>query len=191
MPSMNNEADSMLSMIPDISKKTSNEKLLAWSTQRWQSDATRYVALDIVNNGKELLSGSAVDWNLVLNSIRIVERYNGSTHFGGAAIAVHGGRLIGGLAARAGWSMDNPQSVYLSGKYLANIVNFEDFKAKMTLASVLYAEKTLPQAELLMGILDLLLEDSGRINHSRLVRRIASLLHDGNIQKAYSIVSSR
>lgn len=190
---MNNEFEPMLSGIPDISKKTSNEQLLVWSKQHWPSDRRRYVAYDIVNNGKELLLGSDVDWDSVLGSIRVAREYNGSVQSGEVAIAANGARFIGGLAARAGWSMHDPQSVYLSGQYLAHIAGSElqDFKTAMTLSSVCYIRKTFPEDELLMKTLDLLSGHRDGRNNGNLVTRIATLLHDGNIQDAYSVVSSR
>lgn len=181
----------IFSDVPGISEKTSNEMLKEWSSQIWPSDGRNCVAQDIVNNGKQLLLGSNVDWGLVLS--RINARKVDTVVFGEAAIAANGARLIGGLAARAGWSMHDPQSVYLSGKYLGRIAGskLEDFKTTMTLVSVSYIRKTLPGAELLMKTLDLLLEHRGGNNNGNFVKRIATLLRDGKIQEAYTIVSSR
>ena len=179
--------------LPRISdKKTSNATLKEWSSDRWKSGTSRYVALDIINNGKELLLGINVDWGLVLNSIRVVREYNGSVQFGQDAIAANGARLIGGLAARAGWSMHDPQSVYLSGKYLADVAGseLEDFKTTMTERVIFYGEKTLPEAELSMKILDLLLQHRDKRKHTKLVERTADLLRNGNIQGAYKTITT-
>jgi hypothetical protein len=177
--------------VPRISEKTSNAALKKWSTEYWESGRRRRVELDIIDNGKELLLGSSVDWSLVLGSISVVQEggYGGYMQVGEAAIAVNGARFIGGLVAHAGWSMHDPQSVYLSGKYLAHIAKLEDFKNVMTLASVSYGRKTLPEAELLMKTLDLLLENPNIRRRSNLLTKTIVLLHDGNIQDAYKIVS--
>jgi len=178
--------------VPRISEKTLNMVLKKWSTENWKSDPRKYVASDIINNGKELLLGSNVDWSLVLGSINAAREggYGGYTQVGEAAIAVNGARFIGGLVAHAGWSMHDPQSVYLSGKYLAQIAKLEDFKTTMTSASVSYGRKTLPEAELLMKTLDLLLEHPNIRKHSKLVGKIIDLLCKGDIQGAHNIVSS-
>lgn len=188
---MNKVEQGIVLDVPPISIKTSNEKLRKFSSDVWPSDGRNSVAHDIVNNGKELLLGSNVDWNLVLS--RISARQMDTVLFGEAAIAANGARFIGGLAARAGWSMHDPQSVYLSGKYLGHIAGskLEDFKTTMTLASVSYGEQTIPEAELLMKTLDLLLEHRGGNNNGNLVNRIAKLLHNGRVLDAYNIVSSR
>ena len=179
--------------IPVISEKTPNEKLQEWSKQHWLSDRRKSVACDIVNNGKELLLGSNVDWDLVLRSISVVGGYNSSMHFGEAAIAADGSRFIGGLAARSGWSMHNPETVCLSGKYLGHIASskLEDFKTTMTLASVSYIHKILPEAELLIKTMDLLLENPDIRNRSNLLTKMGILLQDRKIQDAYTLVSSR
>lgn len=176
--------------VPQISTKTSNALLQEWVKQHWTSDYRKYVALDIVNNGKELLLGSTVDWELVLSKTR-AQKID-TVVFGEQAIAANGARFIGGLAARAGWSMHDPAIVYLSGKCLAHIAGskLEDFKTTMTRAAVSYGQKTLPDAELLMKTLDLLFERRDR-NHSNLVTRIANLLRDGKIQEAHTTVSTR
>jgi hypothetical protein len=178
--------------VPLISQKTSNAVLRIWSTDRWKSDTSSYVASHIINNGKELLLGSNVNWDLVLDSIRVVGGYNnrGGVQSGVDAIAVNGARFIGGLAARAGWSMHDPPTVYLSGKYLAHIANLEDFKTTMTNRAVSYGQKTIPEAELLMKTLDLLLEHPEIRKHSSHLTRMYNLLNNGDIQGAYSIVSS-
>lgn len=170
--------------------KTSNVALREWSTDRWKNDTSSYVASDIINNGKELLLGSNVDWKLVLDSIRVVREYNSAVQFGKVAIAANGARLIGGLAARAGWSMHDPQSVYLSGKYLAHIAKLEDFKITIAQAAVSYGKKTLPEAELSMKTLDLLLEHRDIRKHTKLVEKTIDFLRKGDIQGAYTIVSS-
>lgn len=177
--------------LPKISPKTSSEQLLMWSKEVWKSDSRNRVARDMVNNGKELLFGSNIDWNLVLS--KISARKMGAVVFGEAAIAADCARFVGGLASRAGWSMHDPQSVYLSGKYLADTAGskLEDFKTTMTLASVCYMEKTMPEAESLMKTLDLLLGNPRIRNRSSLLTKIATLLHDGNVQDAYLMVSSR
>lgn len=164
--------------------------LKRWSTDHWKSGTSGHVALNVIDNGKELLLGSNVDWGLVLDSISVAREYNGSVQFGKDAIAAKGARLIGGLAARAGWSMHNPQSVYLSGKYLGHIAKLEDFKIKMNRATVSYGRKTLPEAELSMKTLDLLLEHPDIRKHSNLVTKTIDLLKSGDIQGAYAIVSS-
>ena len=176
---------------PWISEKTSNEQLQSWSKQFWPSEGKRRIAGDIIKNGQELLAGSNVDWKLALNTIRI-QQLNG-VYVGEAAIAANGSRFIGGLAARAGWSMHDPQIVYLCGKYLGHIAGskLEDFKTRMTQTAISYGQKTLPEAELLMKILDLLLEHPDTRNHGNLLTKTAILLHEGNIQEAYTMVSSR
>jgi len=177
--------------VPRISKKTSNEVLKKWSTKHWESDSRRSVALDIINNGRELLLGSTVDWSLVLGSIIVVQEggHGDYKRAGKAAIEVSGARFIGGLAGRAGWSMHDPQSVYLSGKYLARIAKLEDFKSTMTLAAVSYGQNTLPEAEFLMETIDLLLEHPDIRRHGYRITKVITSLHDGDIQGAYKIVS--
>ena len=177
--------------LPIISPKTSNGQLQEFVRRHWPSDDRKRVALDIVRNGKELLAGHNTNWDLVLSNIRVVQV--NTPKVGEAAIAVNEARFIGGLAARAGWSMHDPGSVYLSGIYLAHIADskLEEFKTTMTKAAVCYAENTFPEDELLMKTLDLLLGHRDRRNHSNLVTRIASLLGGGNVQDAYTMVSSR
>ena len=177
--------------VPRISKKTLHEQLKGFSDLRWSSsDSMNRVSENIIDNAKELLAGSNIDWELVLSSIRMEKL--GIVRTGGAAIAAYGARFVGGLAGRAGWSMHDPQSVYLSGKYLGHIAGgkLEDFKMTMTLASVSYAEKTLPQAELLMKTLDFLLEHRGGRERASLVTKTYDSLGNGDIQGAYNIVSS-
>ena len=187
------ESESTEFQMPVISPKTLNETLNEWSNEvhPWPSEGRNRVAADVIQNGKELSPNS--DWGLVLDSIKVAQGYNNSVKLGQDAIAVNGARLIGGLAARAGWSMHYPGSVYLSGKYLVHIAGskLEDFKTTMTKRAVSYGQKTLPEAELLMKTLDLLLEHQGRKNHNRLVTRIAALFRNGDIQGAYTMVSSR
>lgn len=188
---MNRVEQGIVLEIPPISIKTSNEKLRKFSSDVWRSDGRNSVAHDIVNNGKELLLGSNVDWDLVLS--KISARKMDIVVFGEVAIAADGARFIGGLASRAGWAMHDPQSVYLSGKYLADTAGskLKDFKTTMTLASVCYIQKTIPEAELLIKTLDLLLENPDIRNHSNLLTKIAVLLHNGDIQGGYAMVSSR
>ena len=177
--------------VPYISPKISSAQLKIWSKDRWQSESRKRVAENIIQNGKELLAVSSIDWELVLKSIRTV-KVDGAC-YGKDAIAVNDARFIGGLVARAGWSMHDPGSVYLSGIYLAHIADskLEGFKTTMIQTAVSYGQKTLPEGELLMKTLDLLLERQGRRDHRELVPKIAVLLHDGKIQDAYTMVSSR
>ena len=59
----------------------------------------------------------------------------------------------------------------------------------MDLASVSYGRKTLPEVELSMKTLDLLLEHRDIRKHSKLIEKTIDLLKNGNIQGAYNIVS--
>ena len=177
-------------LVPWISKKTLHEQLKGFSDLRWSSsDSINRVSENIIDNAKELLAGSNIDWELVLSSIRMEKL--GIVRIGKAAIAANGARFIGGLAARTGWSMHDPQIVYLCGKYLGDIAGskLEDFKTTMTQTAISYGQKTLPEAELLMKILDLLLEHPDIRKRAGLVTKTYDSLGNGDIQGAYNIVS--
>lgn len=87
--------------------------------------------------------------------------------------------------------MDSPPIVYLSVKYLGDIVSdkFEDLKSKMLETAVTYGKKTLPDADSYMEILDFLLYCKDRNRHRTLLNRLASKLGSGNIEEAYNMFS--
>jgi len=170
----------------EISLKTSKKDLEEFSNQGWRSTATRQVAEDIVDNGKELLARSDIDWKSVLENIRSID--GGSERNGVAAIAMHRARTIGALALYAGWSMHEPAIVYLSAKCLEKIASsnkHEDFRMKMRNAAYVYGWNNLPNADLYIKTLDLLLEID-RDKHRADVRQAMSLLGEGDIKEAYN-----
>ena len=124
--------------LPLISPKSSSEQLRKFSSKSWTGDGRRQVAADIVKNVKELLAGTNTDWELVLRSIH--DQRLGSVQFGEAAIARRDAYSIGALVARANWSMDDPQAVYLSVKCVAYRISdkFEDLKSKMLELSLIH-----------------------------------------------------
>ncbi len=176
--------------LPLISKKTSNEMLKKWSSQCWPSEGRKYITQDIVNNGKELLFGHNVNWIAALSSISETQ-HETTIRLGEKAIAVNGSRFIGGFAASVGWSMDDPESVYLSGKYLANMAKLEDFKSKMSEVAVAYGIKSLGEnSGLYIEILDFLLELQKEKNRDESIKNIKGSLGDRDVQKSYRMMRS-
>jgi len=187
--STNKELESIRNVF-EISEKTSAARLKEFSKGNWQSYATKQVAGDMVNNVKDLLVGTNIDWESVLKSIHY--QHLNSLKFGVDAIAVHGARYIGGLVAKGNWSMDDPPAVYLSVKYFADIVSdkFEDLKTKMLETAVTYGQKSLPDADSYMEILDFLLEVKNKEGYRAILNRLVPLLTSENIEEAYKIVKS-
>ena len=179
--------------LPLISLKTSSEQLQRFASDRWPSDARKFVAKDIIQNGKELLARYNINWDLVLSNIRVMQV--NTLRVGVDAIAVNGARMIGGLAVVMNSPMYAPPIVYLSGGLLVNkLVNnvrnseeFEDFKEKMEHSSVFYGQNTLlPPADLHMEILNFLLRIKDRTNNWHFIKRLASLLKEGRVEDAHT-----
>jgi len=183
----------MILEVPLISPKIPNSRLEEFSRQRWLSDDAKAVAKDIVQNAKELLIGGNTDWELVLGSIR-AQKLN-IVQFGEAAIAADSARTIGALAVYAGWSMHDPPIVYLSGRLIADRVkngeNLGDFKNRMLEAAINYGNKVLPHADFYIEILDFLLQPKDRGKYGFIIRKVAPLLREGNIEGAYNMINPR
>ncbi len=185
-----NEVEAKIGLeVPRISQKTSNERLVEWSAQKWLRDERRCVAKDIINNGKELLEGRNIDWELVLRGIKSTQW--GELRVGEDALANTGARFIGGFAAYVGWSMHDPGSVYLSGQYLAIIADdkLDVFRNIMAKSTIVYGEKTISNPELI-EILDYSLQIGGQ-QKDWVTNSIKKFLSKGDISGCYKMISSR
>ncbi len=188
---MTNRPEQRLSLeIPNISEKTSIKILQDWSHQRWPSDAKMHVAADMVKNCQELLAKKNIDWKLVLRNIRIE---NFGLQFGESAIANSEAHIVGPLAAQVDWPMHRPEIVYLSGKCIASRVSekLEDFKKTMLETAIVYGQKTIPNANLCMEVLDYILEIPNRNKERHTIKQLYALLREGNTEGAYKTMQSR
>ena len=90
--------------------------------------------------------------------------------------------------------MHDPQIVYLSAKLLANRAGngekLEGFKEIARQTANDYGEKLLPRGDQYMEILDFLLEVENRAKNRNTIRRVSSLLGNGEIEEAYKIIKS-
>lgn len=172
-----------------ISPKTSHEELKGFSEKGWPTDGRRRVAANMVKNGKELLAGSNIDWDLVLGSMRVQHR--STLQVGEAALAVYDAPMVGGFAAGGGWAMHNPPIVYLSVKCLTNRATLENFKSTAQETVVVYGQNVFPNAGLYIATLDFLLEIRDRNRYRHILNKLVFLLGGGDIEGAYKIMSSR
>lgn len=178
--------------VPRISLKTDYNMLKEFSIQRWPNKATRIVALNMIDNAKELLVEVNTNWDAVLNSIRI-QRMS-SFQLGVSAIAANYGSFIGSFAVDGDWAMHDPPVVYLSGKLLADIAKDSEelggFKTIMHTACINYGLKVLSDANLYMNILDTFLELPDRNSKRHIMKKVVGLLKQGNVQEADKVSES-
>jgi hypothetical protein len=173
--------------LPVFSKKTSSERLKEFVKQRWLSDGRIRVASDMFQNVKELLAGEVVNWDLILSNIRTQQM--DMPRVGKQALEVNGARIVGSLGAACNWAMHDPEIVYLSARVIADRVKeseeIEGFKSRISQASQNYALRTLPSAELYMGILDYFLKLKPTSGYGSVLKPIIPMFQNGDIEGIY------
>lgn len=187
---MGNPEHELTLQLPQISDKTLATQLRDWSKGGWRSEKKNVIAMDILNNCRELLGveGKGIDWEEVLDNTR-VERIGGMA-VGLGALAAHS-NVIGAVAASAEWNMHDPEVVYMSAKFFARIIIKEKFRKSMEDASDAYGQKTLGEdAQYWMKILDFL-SKPGQVDNRTLRRDIIALLKEEKVQEACDELDQR